>query len=312
MNFRTRLQLDRSPQLIAPPDQLLGMGSCFADQMGAMLDRYKFKIEQNPFGVLFNPLAISRWFDPALTLPESGVVALDGAYAHLWAHSAWCAPTHEAVLDRLYQAHARFHDTLARVRWLLLTWGTAWVYDHPSAGTVANCHRQPAAHFQKRLLSVSEVLQATETILDALPAQAQIILTVSPVRYLRDTLPLNAVSKSVLRLAAHQWEQAEARVHYFPAYELLLDDLRDYRFYADDLLHPSAMARQYIWERFTESWLSLEAQAQVTAWESIRRRLEHRPRQAGSPTHQAFVAQLKKDLQQWAHRCDISKEWDQI
>ena len=170
---------------------------------------------------------------------------------------------------------------------MILTFGTAWVYEH-GGEIVANCHRRPAAEFSRRRLSVEEIAETFAELLEGPLAGKQIILTVSPVRHVGDTLPGNAVSKAVLRLAAEELKQRFGCVEYFPAYEIVTDDLRDYRFYADDLVHPAPQAVAYIWEKFAGTVLTDRARKLLPEVEAVVAAAAHRPRNPQGEAHRAF------------------------
>lgn len=307
--FRTELSLSPASAAISLSDPVLALGSCFAEHIGGRLKAHKFRVGLNPFGTLFNPVAISRLLAPELALPEAGFVCLDERWLHLWAHSTLHAPTLAALREEINRVHREVQTALSQTRYLLLTWGTAWVYeDLETESIVASCHKQPSSRFRKRLLSVREVVEAGKKLLERLPETANLILSVSPVRHLRDSLPLNTVSKSVLRLAAHELSEQEDRITYFPAYELLLDDLRDYRFFQPDMLHPSEEAVQYIWEKFQAVWLTAEAQDFVRQWGNIRRKLAHRPFAPESAAHRQFLEKTYQELLSWQEQVDIHPE----
>ncbi len=175
--------------------------------------------------------------------------------------------------------HSR-HAGLQESDWLIITYGTSWVYRHKDNGSiVANCHKQPASWFMKELLNVDEIVSSFEQLMAALKVfnpDLKVILTISPVRYTKDTLEGNSVSKSVLRVACENILRAQPDVYYFPAFEIMMDDLRDYRFYKADMIHPSEVAEDYIWEKFAASWFDDQLLAFVSSWKQILQALQHR------------------------------------
>ena len=209
---------------------------------------------------------------PAYYLPKGGYVV---------------APTAEEALARMNAARQAGADALRTADRVILTFGTAWVYEH-GGEVVANCHRRPAAEFSRRRLSVEEIAETFAELLEGPLAGKQIILTVSPVRHVGDTLPGNAVSKAVLRLAAEELKQRFGCVEYFPAYEIVTDDLRDYRFYADDLVHPAPQAVAYIWEKFAGTVLTDRARKLLPEVEAVVAAAAHRPRNPQGEAHRAF------------------------
>ncbi|MCS6968205.1 MAG: GSCFA domain-containing protein [Cytophagales bacterium] len=315
MQFRTELNVLPSAHPITHSSRLLLVGSCFAEEIGQKLLDNKFEVLVNPFGTIFNPLSLFELLEKSFTggqLP-SLVVEREGRFFHYGLHSCHSAPTAQAM-EQLAQALLRH-----TAEWIdrppkndariIITLGTAWIYELAQTGIpVANCHKMPAHLFNKRLLKVEEIVSAFDNLFNRLPSYCRIIVTVSPVRHLKDTLPLNAVSKSVLRLAAHQICQDFPGVEYFPAYELLLDDLRDYRFYAKDLLHPSEEAVEYIFEKFATAYFSAQTMQLIQRWEKIRQALQHRPLQPYSLSHGQFLEQLLEQLRKIAPYLPVSQE----
>lgn len=314
MKFRTELEAQPSPLQVSHQTRVLALGSCFAERIGGRLAAAKFPVSVNPAGICFHPLALRDLL--ALALGE-GLPPLHyseaGGYWFCYAlHSRFNQPSREA-----YEAGARaaldaLRKALAGADLLILTLGSAVVHRLGEGGApVANCHRQPARLSRRELLPFDEALGGLRDLI-GLARQARpslsILLTVSPVRHTRDGLLLNAASKATLRLACQQLLDEAAGIHYFPAYELLLDDLRDYRFYAADLVHPSEQAEQYIWEYFARSHFSAETRALLDAWEAARRDLAHRPQQPGSEAWRQFLRKLEGRLLQLAPRLDVEAE----
>ena len=265
--------------------RLMLMGSCFAAHIGARLQEARFRCDANPYGVLYNPLSISAALREMLA---GKVYAAADLYPHqgLWHspmhHGDFSAATPDEALQRINSRLRPASAALPALDFLLLTWGTAWVYEDRETGHVAgNCHKRPETCFLRRRLAVDEIVEDAASLFDALwqqNASLQVVLTVSPIRHVRDGLHDNQLSKATLLLAAEQVCAAfPGRVFYFPAYELLLDELRDYRFYADDLVHPSPLAVRYVWERFAEWCLSPEARRVMAEVEDVRKALAHRP-----------------------------------
>ncbi len=279
--------------------RLMSLGSCFATHIGARLAETGFRCDVNPYGVLYNPLSI----DAALREMIAGkVYTLADLHLH---QGLWHSPMHHGDFsslspeEALQRINARLHraaDELDGLDYLLLTWGTAWVYEDRRTGrVVGNCHKLPEKDFLRRRLSVDEIVSDAVSLLSGLLARngrLKVVLTVSPIRHVRDGLHANQLSKATLLLAAEQVEAAfPDRVFYFPAYELVLDELRDYRFYADDLVHPSELAVRYVWERFTQWCLDPEAVRLMADYEDIRKALAHRPLHPESGEYKRFLEQ---------------------
>ena len=280
--------------------RLMLMGSCFAAHIGARLQEARFRCDANPYGVLYNPLSISA----ALREMQAGkVYAAADLYPHqgLWHspmhHGDFSAATPDEALQRINSRLRPASAALPALDFLLLTWGTAWVYEDRATGHVAgNCHKRPETCFLRRRLAVDEIVEDAASLFDALwkqNASLQVVLTVSPIRHVRDGLHDNQLSKATLLLAADRLCAAfPGRVFYFPAYELLQDELRDYRFYADDLVHPSPLAVRYVWERFAQWCLSPEAVRLMAEVEDIRKALAHRPLHPESEEYKRFLGQI--------------------
>jgi lysophospholipase L1-like esterase len=317
MQFRTELVPTPAPVKIGRQSPVLLVGSCFADHIGARLAQAKFPAVVNPFGTIFNPISLVYLLETAWAggeLPEHLYAQRDGLHFHYWLPTTFATPKPAALRaqarDALAGVGAWLHQ-LAQPRFLLLTLGTAWAYDLPSGEPVANCHKMPASLFAKRLLTVEEISQNLLRLLRHLPTGIKVVLTVSPVRHLKDTLPLNTVSKASLLLACHQVTTQWPSANYFPAFELLTDDLRDYRFYAPDLLHPNEPAIDYIFDKFLATYLDAPAQAWVAKWAKLRAAMLHRPLHPGTSQHQRFLADLVRQLEA-VTEADVSAEMAQV
>jgi hypothetical protein len=276
--------------------------------MGSRLQAARLPAAVNPGGILFNPLSISYFLTLALTdtCPDYRYVAHTGQWASIHLHSRCSHPDRDAAIALATTALRETAAALDQAQVLMLTWGTAFVWRDLATGAVAaNCHKLPAAGFRREMLTAEALIADTRDLIqrlrDVYPG-LRILLTVSPVRHTRDTLPLNAVSKATLRLAAHRLCETEPDTYaYFPAWEILMDDLRDYRYYEADMIHPSPVAEQYIWEKFVAAHLRPDAQALLDTWEDISRTLAHRPRQTDSPAHRQTLLRLLDRLQAVRH-----------
>lgn len=302
--MKTRLELEIMPQphfFMSHQDNIITAGSCFATCTGAWLHIAKFQVMNNPFGIIFNPitlcdlLCIAANKDYDKLLQPSLFVEREGNWFHYFFHSTFTEKSPKALQKRILQRLEQLYFFLQQKPILLLTFGTAWVYELKSTQqTVANCHKLPATLFEKKLLSVPQIVDKVQTLLSIFN---KIIITVSPVIHVKDTLPLNNVSKSVLRLAAHELsEQYPQQMHYFPAYELLRDDLRDYRFFAEDMLHPSAQAEKYIYDKFTKTYFSESTQLLAQECLKIQQQLQHRPFDEKSAAYANMLERLLEKL----------------
>ena len=290
MKFRTEIEPPQLNLRIGYQNRILALGSCFATHIAERLAAAKFQVVRNPSGILFNPLSIAAAIRSyaASTPVTREELGFDGeVWYHYDFHGDFSAPTPDEALRRMNTARQAGAEALRTSDRMLLTLGTAWVYEHDGR-VVANCHRRPATEFVRRRLSVAEIVETLAGLFEGPLAGKQILLTVSPVRHLGDGLAGNAVSKAALRLAVEELTARFPQVDYFPAYEILTDDLRDYRFYADDLVHPSPQAIAYLWERFAEAALDDEARRLLPEVEAIVAAAAHRPRNPHGEAHRAF------------------------
>ncbi len=312
--FRTTLTLPDPGYRINYQDKIYSIGSCFADAMGSRLVQGKFKAMANPFGVLFNPVSVFRLLQPGnsqLFLPHQ-FIERDGQWYNYQLHSSLSATERAKLVAHLQELKQASDQFLNECTLLIITLGTAFVYELAENNeSVANCHKMPAQLFKKRMLSVEEIVQAANQFfanyLQADPGR-RVVLTVSPVRHIKDTLSLNSVSKASLRLAAHQLQEKWEQVQYFPSYEIMQDDLRDYRFYKRDMIHPDEVAEEYIWGQFTESYFSEHTLQLLKRWTKLSRALEHKPFKVHSEAHQRFLQDTLYKLEELKEQMDVSAE----
>lgn len=290
MKFRTEIEIAPLGTKIGYENRILALGSCFAEHIAGRLAQAKFRVTANPSGILFNPLSIAaalRSYAGESPVRHSEL-GFDGElWFHYGFHGSFSAPEADQALAAMNAARKSGAEALRAADRIMLTFGTAWVYEHDGA-VVANCHRRPAAEFSRRRLSVEEIVETFAELIEGPLAGKQIILTISPVRHTGDTLAGNAVSKATLRLAAEQLTERFKCSAYFPAFEILTDDLRDYRFYADDLVHPAPQAVAYVWEKFAPAVLTDEALRLLPEAEAIVAAAAHRPRNPQGEAHRAF------------------------
>ncbi len=292
-SFRTDFALAPDP-FLERERAILTLGSCFAEHIGQKLLDFKWQGLNAPFGTLFHPLALSKLLRLAVEkadLEEELFVEQDGAIFHHDLHSRFFAQDALTLQKQWRETASQVRSVLQKSPCVLLTLGTAWVYERKAGGQlVANCHKRPADHFQKRLLRIEEILHALDDILDALPESSSLIISLSPVRHTRDTMVGNAHSKSLLLVAIHEFlARYPDRVRYFPAYEIMLDDLRDYRFYETDRIHPTSEAIEYIWNKFTACYTSDATQAFLSLWQNVLNSLRHRPVRCEAPSYQKHI-----------------------
>lgn len=309
-SFRTEIKVaPKTP--IDHRSVIVTAGSCFSDSIGAKLSENKFEVLVNPFGTSYNPLSIHRSL--LAESPEANMfTSRDGSWFHFDFHSQFYDATRAALEEKLQEKIKATSAFINRDDVLLITYGTAWAYRHVATKQiVSNCHKQPGNLFKKELLSTQAIVEDFESFLQKLRTRRpslKIILTLSPVRHTKDTLELNQVSKSVLRLAIHQVMERNQDVEYFPAYEIMLDDLRDYRFYATDMIHPSDLAIDYIWGKFTETYFNGGTKQLCERWERVRRALQHRPFHPKTDQYRTFLSSIAKDLDELKNSLNVSQE----
>lgn len=298
MNLQTKISLTPAKKQFGYTDKLLLLGSCFAEKIGEKLEYYKFQSTGNPYGILFHPLAIERVLRDACGnngFGEETIFESDGVWKSFIAHSRLNATSQGKVIDRLKTAQSDLRVAITAASHVFITLGTAWVYQHKASGlAVANCHKVPQKEFVKGLLPIPEITASLErqiALVKSLNPRVQIIFTVSPVRHLKDGFVENNRSKAHLLSAVHEVCES-GNASYFPAYELMMDELRDYRFYASDMLHPSEQAVDYIWERFVDVYAFAKAHKTIKEVGNIQAGLTHRAFNTESEQHKTFLGKL--------------------
>ena len=279
------------------------LGSCFSQNIGNKFAYYKFQSQQNQFGILFHPKAIEKVISNAINLKtytEKELFFLNERWHCFDAHSSVSDPRKEVLLDKLNTAVVSLQRQLHEATHICITLGTSYAYRHKATDAlVANCHKVPQKEFFKELLTVAETkesLQKTLALIQSVNPKASILITVSPVRHLKDGFAENQQSKAHLLAAVHQVINPTNNIHYFPSYEILLDELRDYRFYTEDMIHPNQTAINYIWEHFSKTWISEEANKTMQAVANIQRGLNHKAFNEKSAQHQLFLKKLKEKI----------------
>jgi hypothetical protein len=300
MQFRTQIPISKSNFPIDYTSRIVSLGSCFAVNMSEKLDHFKFQNTANPFGILFHPLAIEQFIDFAVSqkvFTEKDIFFHNERWHSFDAHSDLSNADKSELLQNLNQTIEQSNSRLKEATHLIITLGTAWVYRNiESDAVVANCHKVPQKQFEKELLSVETIIQSLEktiALIEKVNKEAKIIFTVSPVRHIKDGFVENQWSKANLISAIHQTINAkQSLMNYFPSYEIMMDELRDYRFYAEDMLHPNQIAIDYIWQRFKEIWIAESAYKTMDEVDAIQKGLAHRPFNPNSESHLKFEASL--------------------
>ena len=312
MQFRTHIPIPKSNSLMDYRSTVVSLGSCFAVNMAEKMDYFKFQNSCNPFGILFHPLAIEKFVQFAVSekqFSEKDIFFHNERWHSFDAHSDLSTTNKEDLLINLNSIVAAAKQQLLEASHIIITYGTSWIYRALETNEiVANCHKVPQKQFGKELLSITAITESianTIALVQAINPEVKFIFTVSPVRHIKDGFVENQVSKSYLIAAIHNSQFAAH--NYFPSYEIMMDELRDYRFYAEDMLHPSGLAIDYIWQRFKETNISESDYETMDAVASIQKSLQHRPFNPTSESHQKFEAHLQAKISKMVSQYSFMK-----
>lgn len=302
MKLQTQITIQKSHNPIGYNSEVLLLGSCFSENMGNKLAYYKFRTLQNPFGILYTPLAIEKCLAAALgkrEISEKHLIAYNEKWQWLDMHSDLSRKTKVEAQNAMEGSLAKTKECLQNASHVFLTLGSAWAYKYKATNEfVANCHKIPKKEFEKVLIPQTQLVTSLENTLELIyevNPKIEISFTISPVRHLKDGFVENQRSKANLIAAVHQLIE-KSKAYYFPAYEIMMDELRDYRFYGIDMVHPNALAIDYIWERFSEVYVSDKVKITMEAIETIQKGLQHRPFDESSKAHQKFLKSLRQKI----------------
>ncbi len=319
MEFRTNVAINKSSTQINLGDKFVTLGSCFANSMSQKLKDSKFDTFNNPLGILYDPRSIARAINFALTgnRPDKQTYVQTGShFANLLTHSDMDGQSQEACAQQIDKQLNNLRLKLKEADWLILTLGTSWVYYQNSTGLqVANCHKIPQKEFRKDMLGFDRTQLVYDNLIQFLKEfnpSLKIIITVSPVRHTKDTLALNNLSKSHLFLLSHYLDKTYEHVHYYPAYELLVDELRDYRFYKSDMIHPTEQAVDFIWNHFCESYINTDTITNLNELEKLQKAITHRPFNPSSDKHQSFIKSTLNKLELLNKKLNLSSEIEEL
>ncbi|OOG78127.1 GSCFA domain-containing protein [Algoriphagus sp. A40] len=314
MRWSIDFPIPGSPFPINHQSKILSMGSCFAQTIGQKMADSKFDILINTFGTIFHPLNLADLLAQSLELrpiDESGILEREGLFLHYSTHSDVVGKTPEDLKEKYEQRLKLTKTYLEQGTHLILTLGTAWIYEHESFGRVANCHKQAQRHFKKNLSSFEEMEMGLSSVINHFSKSCpnlKIILTVSPVRHIKDGIAENQLSKSLLRVLCDRLERNYPQVSYFPAYEIMMDELRDYRYYKSDLIHPTEEAENYIWEKWQQAIFPQETREKIAEIHKIQLELAHRPFNPNTDAHRKFMENLLAKLERLDGEFDFSQE----
>lgn len=319
MNFSLNFPIEPSASKINLQSNIFTIGSCFADVVGNQLIENKLIATVNPFGTVFNPISIFKLLNQSLQntgTNEQHILENESTYFHYDFHSQNNNVSKNELQSSLEKLQNEIGKKLKQADYLILTLGTAFVYQLlETKSYVANCHKMPANLFRKDLIHVKHICQEFEHFYKKIKAQnpkIHIILTVSPVRHTKDGIPENQVSKSILRAACHYLCLDFEDVTYFPAYEIMMDELRDYRFYEADMIHPNKLATDYVFKRFSETYFDEKLNTFINDFSKIKSDMNHRPFNEKSPQHQKFLKSLLKKLAEISAIVDVEKEKEAV
>ena len=306
MLFRTELNIKSLNQSIVYSDALLFLGSCFADEVGTICRGLGFNAQVNPFGTLYNPASIAqsiKRLHAGMPFTNSDVMQVGEEFFCTFCHNTdfWC-PSEEALLNKVNKHLAEAHKHFVNTEWIILSLGTSWAFRNKvSNQIVSNCHKLSSNRFDRVFLNTDQSATILKELLEAFP-EKQFIFTVSPLRHLKDGLHENQLSKASLLLAVEEVCGQFDNAHYFPAYEILLDELRDYRFYKEDMVHPTDQAVRYIWEKFVDFAINPSEKPAMQAAMELKQMLHHKPLFPDSEAYRKFEQQRNQKITELKHR----------
>ncbi|MCC9063427.1 MULTISPECIES: GSCFA domain-containing protein [Flavobacterium] len=316
MQFRTQIPISKTNNPIDYNSKVISLGSCFAENMAEKFDYFKFQNSTNPFGIIFNPVSIEKIIQRIVKeefYTEKDVFFYNERWHSYEVHSDLSNSDRQELLETLNKAISETYKHLKEATHIIITYGTSWIYRNiESDEIVANCHKVPQKQFSKELLPVEVIqksIQNTIDLIQVLNPNINFIFTVSPVRHIKDGFAENQLSKSHLFAGLHEvlkTHNSQLITHnYFPSYEIMMDELRDYRFYTEDMLHPNQVAIDYIWHKFSENYISEESISTMQEVSEIQKSLRHRSFNPDSEQHQKFLTKLQQKIssiqEKWKH-----------
>lgn len=305
MIFRTEITPLKSTQNICHKDKIMLIGSCFTQNIGERLINSGFQTSINPFGIIYNSFTISQCLDYVLEnkpFTIDDLIENNGWYSYSH-HGSFKGHTPEELLDKINSEIAQSHKFIKETKYLILTLGTSWIYTHNETNKImGNCHKIPSSQFTKSLLSIEKTIEVLSESLDEFlkttnQDNPKIIFTISPIRHIKDGYRENQLSKSMLHVAVEELLKQNSKIDYFPSYELMMDDLRDYRFYESDMLHPTPQAVDYIWQKFTQTYFSHDTILLSKEFEKLHKLKQHRPFDTTTKDYQLHLQRIK-DLEE--------------
>lgn len=302
-NFRTTFPIDISKPKISYQSPIMLVGSCFSENFGKLMLDNKFDVYQNPCGIAFNPESVSKSIEFLLDAPfpfNKALVENNNLWHSIFHHGSFSKKSRRELEDSIRESISRGTTAIQNAKFLFLTFGTAWYYKYKKTDSiVSNCHKIPNKEFEKRLFTIDEIVSTYSKLIPKIREtnpDIEIVFTVSPVRHLGDGAHNNLISKSTLVLAIEKLISKFDHCSYFPAYEIVIDDLRDYRFFAEDLVHINKTAISYIWKIFLETYMQNETRAMIGKVENIMKAMTHRPLDVESAQYKNFLVKIRTDI----------------
>ena len=316
--FRTVIDTPQSSFQIDHQRKLLLMGSCFAENIGETLEKYKFPITYNPFGIIYNPISVKNSLELLIKqkkFTKTNLIQTSGLWTSFSHHSKFSSSNLNECLEIINNSIISSSNHLKNTDYLFITFGSSYVYKYKKTGKiVSNCHKIPAKEFERYRLSVSEIIKEYDQLIKKLRSynkKLKLIFTVSPIRHWKDGAIDNQISKSILLVAIDELKSKHNHVEYFPAYEIMMDELRDYRFYAVDMLHPSQTAINFIWEKFKETYINEKSYNILNDLNKLNSAIDHRPFNPKSEAHIKFKKRqldFIKELSRKLPNADFEKD----
>jgi hypothetical protein len=313
MHFRTEIQVAPSPFNLTHKDDIFLMGSCFTENIGVKLEHFGFNPFSNPYGITFNPLSLAQQLQEILRqkqYSEDELLSFKNQHLSLQHHSSFNHTIVDEILNNINENIEKAHHKLKSAKVLFLSLGSSWVWRYNTSGKlVNNCHKIPTSEFTKEILSADEITQAFDEVLAEIKdfnTNLKVVFTVSPVRHWRHGATENSRSKAILLNAVHRLNDNFSFLDYFPSYEIMMDDLRDYRFYTDDMLHPSAKAIEYIWQKFGDAFFTPKTQEANKLVDKVRSMETHRFMSNNKLEQQKFNTKLEQRKAELSSKYGIS------
>ena len=308
MDFRIRLQIDKSDTRIDHTSKMMLFGSCFSENIGVKLKEHKFKVNHNPFGILYNPISVSNSIKRLLEKKqynESDLVYNNEMFHSFMHHGSFSDVNKQLCLNKINERYIKASEFIKETDTFFITFGTSYAFKiHDNNQIVSNCHKFPANKFERFRLTIEEIVKEWSELIEILVNQnsgIQFIFTVSPIRHFRDGAHDNQISKSILHIAIENIKNNfNSIVEYFPAYEIMIDELRDYRFYNEDMVHPTSLAQEYIWQCFSDKFFSEETKITNSDWAAIRKSINHMPLNTETQAHRQFLINTIKKIETFA------------